>query len=377
MNSPPRVAIDVTPLAAIQTGIGRSVADLLRALADLDDAPLVRPYAISTRARREREQLPENTVIIPGAGALASMWARADRPRIDRSLDGATVLHATNYLIPPSKLPTLATINDCSLVRHRSFCTPAVQALEPVVRRAIERGVSIHVPSQFVADEVEDIYGPRLAANGRLHVVAYGVPAVSPAGPLPAEIARFSPFAERRPFLLSIGTLEPRKNHAHLIAAFGEVASSDADLWLVLAGPDGIARPEIDATIQRLPATIAERVVLTGPISEPSKSWLLRNAEALCFPSVYEGFGFPILEAMSVGTPAIAARAGSLPEIGADAVAYVDATDETTIIAAVTKVRSDDAERARLVRRGIERSSEFSWHRCAQTINDCYQQLDS
>lgn len=360
----------------MQTGIARSIADLLMSLADLEDAPLIRPYAISTRARRERDQLPENTVIIPGAGALVAMWARSDRPRIDRSLNGATVLHATNYVIPPSKLPTLATINDCSLVRHRSFCTPAVQALEPVVRRAIDRGVSIHVPSQFVADEVDDIYGPGLRSSGRLHVIPYGVPAVSPAGPLPAEIAQFTPLAQRRPFLLSIGTLEPRKNHAHLIAAFGEIAALDPDLWLVLAGPDGIARPEIDATLQRLPATISERVVLTGPISEPSKSWLLRNAEALCFPSVYEGFGFPILEAMSVGTPAIAARAGSLPEIGADAVAYVDATDEATIIEAVTKVRTDDTERARLVRRGFERSSEFSWKRCAHAINACYQQLN-
>ena len=370
-----RVAIDVTALAATQTGIARSVTDLIRGLADLEDGPEIRPYAISARARSERSELPANTAVIPGAGALVAAWARADFPKIDRSFKDASVVHATNYLIAPTKLPTLATLHDCSLVRHRSLCSPTVQALEPVVRRAINRGVHIHVPSQFVAAEVEDIFGPGLISDGRVHVVHWGVPAITPAGPLPSEIARFTPFSEGRPYIVAIGTLEPRKNLAHLIAAFGAVATNDPDLHLVLAGPDGPARPEVDAAIARLPASLRSRISLTGPISEPSKSWILRHAQALCYPSVYEGFGFPILEAMSVGTPAIAASTGCLPEIGADAARYIRATDETTIAAAIMEVRTDAVLRAHLVARGHARVLEFSWASCASAINRVYQQL--
>ncbi len=371
----PEVAIDVTPLAGTQTGIGRSVVELLRALALLDDPPVMVPYAISTRARRERAELPEHTTIIPGAKLLTRMWTRAERPSIDRAFRNASVLHATNYLVPPSRLPTLVTLHDCALVRHASLCTPHVRSLAPVIRRAIDRGAHVHVPSRFVAREAEDIFGPGLDAAGRIHVIAWGAPGITPSPVVPAELARFGRVANGTPFVVALGTIEPRKNLSHLVAAFAAVATAHRDLHLVLAGPDGPARPEVDATIQRLAPGTRERVVLTGAVSEPAKSWLLHHAAAVAYPSIYEGFGFPVLEAMAVGAPVVAAKAGSIPEVAGDAAELVEPTDEDAMARAMARLLDDGDWRRELVRRGHERVAAFQWPTTAAAIEGVYREL--
>ena len=160
-----RVAIDITPLAAVHTGIARSISELLRGFAALEPGPEMLPYAISTRALRHRTSLPPGTRVVPGAATLARLWGRSDGPRIDARLGPADVVHATNFLVPPSRHPTIATIHDCSPVRHPSLCSDAVRALVPSLRRAIDRGVHVHVPSEFVADEVEELF-----EIGRAHV---------------------------------------------------------------------------------------------------------------------------------------------------------------------------------------------------------------
>ncbi len=375
MLNPLQVAIDVTALAAQRTGIARSITELLTGLALLDEPTRVHPYAISTRARRERDQLPEGTTILAGAGAFVSLWAKADRPRIDRAFGNSSVVHATNFLVPPSKIPTLATVHDCSIVRHRTLCSAAVQALEPSLRRAFDRGVHIHVPSQFVADEVEDIFGPGLRAARRIHVVHWGVPSLAPALGVPAEIARFVPIANGVPYIVAVGTLEPRKNFAHLVAAFGSIAADHHDLHLVIVGNDGPARPEIDAAIARVAPATAARIVITGAIGEPAKGWLIRNARALAYPSVYEGFGFPILEAMSVGVPVLTANAGSIPEIAGGAAVLVEPTDEAAMATGLIDLHSNDQQRSKLIDRGYQQSSKFSWSACATEIRSIYQLL--
>ncbi len=371
------VAIDVTPLAAFRTGIARSIAELLTGLALLDNGPRIVPYAVSTRARRERDQLPDGTRTVPGASSLIKLWSRSDRPRIDHIFGDASVVHATNFLVPPSRLPTVATLHDCSIVRHRSLCSTQVRALEPVIRRAINRGAHLHVPSQFVADETEELFGPDLRAAGRIHVVHWGVPTIPTTMMVPAELARFGAIANGVPYIVAVGTLEPRKNIAHLVAAFGPLAATDPDLHLVVVGADGPARPEIDAARARLAPKLAERVVLTGSVAEPAKGWLIRNARALAYPSVYEGFGFPMLEAMSVGVPVVAARAGSIPEIAGGAATLVEPTDEAAMSAALTSLLNDEVARGEHVQRGLARANQFSWSACAAGVNAIYELLST
>ena len=176
-------------------------------------------------------------------------------------------------------------------------------------------------------------------------------------------------------YVLAIGTLEPRKNLAHLVAAFGTIAATHPDLRLVIAGQDGPARPDVDAAIGRLDPDVAPRVLLPGPVTDAGRRALLDGAAMLAYPSIYEGFGFPVLEAMTVGLPVVAARAGSIPEVAGDAALLVEPTDETQLADAITQLLTDDATRRELIARGRDRVREYSWEDTALAFAGCYRRL--
>ncbi|HTL86977.1 MAG TPA: glycosyltransferase family 1 protein [Acidimicrobiia bacterium] len=369
----PTVAIDVTPLLGARSGIGVAVAEIVAAFRALDAGPHLVPYTLSARARLHRADAPVDTRFVPvPARVLLRAWTRSELVSIDRWIKPAQVVHATNYLTPPSKLPTLVSVYDCSFVRYPELCTPEVRAFEPIVRRAIARGATVHTGSTFVAGEIEEIFGPGLAARGQLVVIPLGVPALGEASDLPPDLATQ---LEGQRFVLAIGTLEPRKNYAHLIAAFGRLAERVPDLLLVIAGHDGPDRPGVDRAIARLSPAHRDRVIITGSVSDATRRALLDRAAALAYPSIYEGFGFPVLEAMSVGVAVVAARAGSIPEVAGDAALLVEPTDEAALADALERVVDDDATRAELVARGRDRIRAFSWDETARALAACYRKL--
>jgi len=369
-----RVAIDVTPLVGVRTGIGVAVGEIFDALTALDRGPALLPYALSIRARARRTALPPDTRFIPlPARLLLASWERSDHPRIDRFLGGASVIHATNYLAPPSHHPTLVSVYDCSFVRYPELCTPEVRAFEPSLRRAIARGATLHTASEFVASEIEEVFGPGLAAAGRIAVVPLGLPALgAPGESIPAEVASA---ISSGPYVLAIGALEPRKNLPLLVGAFGAVAERHPTLRLVLAGPDGPARPAVDAATAALPANQRARVAITGRVSNQGRRALLENALALAYPSIYEGFGFPVLEAMAAGVPVVAARAGAIPEVAGDAALLVDPADGAALSAALESLITSDAIRTEQVRRGHERVRLYSWSATAEGLAGAYSRL--
>jgi glycosyltransferase involved in cell wall biosynthesis len=369
----PTVAIDVTSLIGARTGIGGSVAEIVRALGALEAGPTLVPYTLSARARLRRDEVPAGTRFVPvPARILLRSWARSDGPRVDRWLQPADVLHATNYLTPPSRLPTLVSLYDCSFVRYPELCSDEVRALEPIVRRAIDRGATVHTSSEFVAREIEEIFASGLRRDGRLVVIPLGVPVSYATAVMPEEIATRIGGA---PFVLAIGTFEPRKNFPHLVLAFGALAARYPDLRLVIAGRDGPARPAVDAAIERLPADARDRVVLPGGVGDAAKQALLEAATVLAYPSIYEGFGLPMLEAMAASVPVVAARAGSIPEVAGDAAILVEPTDEDALASALGRVVSDDQTRAELVARGRDRVRAFSWDETARALASCYRNL--
>ena len=369
------VAIDVTPLVGIRTGIGNAVAELITSFASLDAAPTLVPYALSLRAREHRGGLPEGTRFPPiPARALLASWGRTDAPKLDFWLKPARVLHATNYLAPPSRLPVVVTINDCSFARYPELCTPEVRALTPVLRRSIRRGATVHVPSAFVAHEVDELFGPGLAGTGRLVVVPWGVPPVTTDSSVPPE-AEITQIVDGAPYVLAIGSFEPRKNLPYLVAAFGAMADAHADLRLVLAGPDGPARPAVDAAIAALSEPARSRVVITGAVSDAGRVALLAHAHVLAYPSLYEGFGFPVLEAMSIGVPVVAARAGSIPEVAGDAATLVGPTDVRALADALAALVDDDTRRSEQIARGRDQARRFSWIDTAHGLAALYRRL--
>ena len=367
------MAIDVTPLLGARSGIGNAVGEIVAALQALEAAPPLVPYTLSLRARTMRGDVPADTRFVPWpARALLRSWARSDLPRVDRWLQPAAVLHATNYLAPPSRLPTLMSVYDCSFVRYPELCTPEVRALVPLVRRAIARGVTVHTGSEFVAAEIEELFGPGLRSSGRLLVIPLGVTRLGDDAHMPQVVADA---VGGSPFVLAIATLEPRKNLPHLVSAFGLLAENHPDLRLVIAGRDGPARPAVDAAIARLPSETRDRVVLAGQVDDAGRRALLEAASVLAYPSIYEGFGFPLLEAMSADLPVVAARAGSIPEVAGDAALLVEPTDDQGLAAALDRVLTDDTTRAELVARGRDRLGAFSWQETARALAACYRKL--
>jgi glycosyltransferase involved in cell wall biosynthesis len=167
------------------------------------------------------------------------------------------------------------------------------------------------------------------------------------------------------PYLLYIGTLQPRKNLARLVQAF---AQSGLEGNLVLGGKSGWQTETLTETIASLDASVRKRVLLPGYIAEKDKAALLSGAEALVFPSLYEGFGFPLLEAQVCGTPVLAANSSSLPEISAGSAMLVDPLDVNEISRGLQLIKEDGALRQELVTKGYANARRFDWDKTAADV---------
>ncbi|MEY2580464.1 MAG: hypothetical protein QOE09_313 [Ilumatobacteraceae bacterium] len=357
---PLRIAFDVGPLAGARTGVGQAVAGMRAALGYVDDLELV-DYITSFRSRP-----PTGARRLPIPAMVAHrLWAVTDRPRADRFLGAPDVVHGTNYVVPPSRAQRVVSVYDCWFLRHPALASRDVHQSGRVLRRAIERGATVHASSEATAGEITDLFpGARVAA---IRLAAVPIPEPSVAAPVPVLVDR--------PFIAAIGTLERRKNLPVLVEAFGLLASERDEILLVLAGADGDDRPAINAAIDRLDPGTARRVVMTGRIDEPARSWLLHNAAVLAYPSLDEGFGFPLLDAMQVGLPIVASNRGSIPEVCGDAGVLCDADDVIALATNLDKAAFDGSTSARLVGAGATQLATFSWARCAADLAALYRRL--
>jgi glycosyltransferase involved in cell wall biosynthesis len=176
-------------------------------------------------------------------------------------------------------------------------------------------------------------------------------------------------------FILALGTIERRKNLPTLINAFGRLAREQQSVRLVIAGAAGNDVAAVDRAIARLSPEIAERVVRTGIVDGATKRWLLTHARALAYPSLDEGFGFPILEAQQAGTPVVASTAGSIPQVAGAAALLSPARDAEALAANLYWIVNDDEMHAKLVRRGIANVRRFSWASTAERYQAMYGEL--
>jgi glycosyltransferase involved in cell wall biosynthesis len=345
-----RVAIDVTPLVGVRAGVTQCVEHLLAHLPDVAPDVEVVPYVLSRRARAHAEALPPGTRFLPlPAGVSLRLWQRADRPTADAVLGDVDVVHGTNFVVPPTRRPSTVTVHDTFCLEHPDECDPLVRPFDGILRRAVRRGVWLHVSTRSVEHRVLLRYGATRVAR-----IPFGVPPLGPAAAIPPAVTG--------PYLLAISTLEHRKRHEHLVRAFGAVAPADRDLQLVIAGAPGNASDAIASAITDLPPDVARRVVVLGRVDEPTRASLIRGATALVYPSSDEGFGFPVLEAMAVGVPVVASRVGGIPEVSGGAALLVEVEDDLAPLArALRHVITDGALRARLRRRGRDRAERYGW----------------
>jgi alpha-1,3-rhamnosyl/mannosyltransferase len=231
-----------------------------------------------------------------------------------------------------------------------------------ILPQVLKRCAIVLTPSETVAEQVSsELAFPR----ERIVVTPEGVRA----GALRGTSATAHSRPDGRGYLLFTGTREPRKNLDRLLRAFAQVR--DLDLALVVAGPAGWGSGDLQARTVEL--GIAERVEFPGYLRDDDLAALLAGARAFVFPSLYEGFGLPPLEAMAAGIPVVAARAGALPEVLGDAPFWCDPLDVESIAAAIRTAVTDDRLRAQAVAAGHARAAGFGWAETARLTLGAYE----
>jgi glycosyltransferase involved in cell wall biosynthesis len=230
----------------------------------------------------------------------------------------------------------------------------------------VARGAWVHTPSAYVGAEVRSLFG---VAEERLRVIPHGPPL--PAGVTPSAT---TPAGSGQPYVLALGTREPRKNLPRLVEAYGLVHAQHPDVGLVLVGQEGPDQPNVRVAIDRLPSAAAGTVTVSDWVSDERRAELLAGAAVLAVPSLDEGFSLPLLEAMQLGVPIVAADAGAIPEVAAGAALLVDPHDAPAIAAALLTALTDAVTRARLVAAGQARVADFSWARTAASFAALYRE---
>ena len=359
MTTPLDLAIDIGPLHGHRTGVGVAVDSLLTALRARTDVRLA-PYLVSFRADQEagHRKLP-----LPGIVA-SHVWSRTDRPGADRWIGGVDVVHGTNYVAPPTGCPTVISVYDCWFLANPGAARPLVRRAGRTLRRRVADGAWIHTSSDATAEQART-----LLDTDRVVSVHLGPPPQSVAVPTATPIG-LEPLLGSQ-FVLAIGTEERRKDLPTLVTAFGTLAAERSRIRLALAGARGDQSAEVDRAVAALTDDARLRVHRLGTVDAATKAWLLRHASVLAYPSLDEGFGFPILEAQAAGTPVVASDVGSVGEVaGAGAALVPVGSDFAGPLAAVV---DGTISRLSLISAGHENLARFSWDATADGLMALYR----
>ncbi len=375
-----RVAFNATPLLSPLTGIGNYIVELGRALEAEGsvDAYSFYPYVW----RHERPQPPHN-----GGGVQSRLLQRlkpwmpfrgAVRHAIRRigfsrglSTYRVQLYHEQNYIPLAYDVPVVVTVHDLSWIRYPdTHPIDRVRWLERGLPAALERARAIVVDSDFVRTEVISTF--RVPAE-RVRTVYLGVSGeFRPRSPADAAATLQRLGLEHGGYVLTVGTIEPRKNLSHVLEAFSQLPVPLRDRYpLVIAGARGWQDRGILTRLRRL----ADRgqIRFLGHIAGSDLPDVYAGAAVFVFASLYEGFGLPPLEAMASGVPVIVSDRASLPEVVGDAGYTVDAEHPDDLASCIAGLLDDSRARARLSQRGIERAARFSWNACAAATLDVYR----
>ena len=356
---PPRIALDMRPVTTTRAGVATYCRGLARGLAH--------------EAHDERFLLYAKTVPPPDldlAGPFhwrampAPLWLPLAVPRALRA-GRVDLFHGTNHMAPPlAGVPAVITVHDLGLLsRPREHTWRNRLLTVPQMLLSLHRARRLIADSRYTAHELTTRV-PGLDPS-RIHVVPLA-PNASMAPATPATVrALMGRLDLPRDFFLCLGALGHNKNVVTLVRALGQLrAAGDERARLVIAGAEGSREDELHREVRRL--GLEPLVRFTGYVAQEDLPALFGAATAFVFPSLFEGFGLPPLEAMACGAPVICSNAASLPEVAGDAALLVDPTSADELAAALRRLLDDAELRARLRGAGLARAALFSWERTAR-----------
>lgn len=299
-------------------------------------------------------------------GAIQSRWFRH---QIERFPD--YLLHVPNYILPPCANPTVVTLHDLSHMHYPQFHPrERIVYLDHYLPRTLQQATCLITVSEFVRQEIITLLGVQAE---RIVTVHNGVdPAFCPYSDLslPPILNRYS--LQPGGYLLVVATLEPRKNLLRLVEAYGRLPTSLRQQHpLVIVGARGWLTEELERRLE--PLERSGQIKRLGYIPQDDLPLIYAGAHAFAFPSLYEGFGLPVLEALASGIPVLTSNRSSLPEVAGDAALLIDPEDVEALTAGLERLLTDEEWRAQAVERGLRQARLFSWERCIEETVAVYR----
>ena len=372
-----KIGVDVTSAVMQGGGIGRYTRELIRAVTQLDNtnqyhlfhAKTTKPNPIPPTPHIQHHPAPLSEAW------LYRLWYRAKLPLPVQWVTGPLDLfHSPDFVLPPvaGNIPTLLTVHDLSFVHFPHAYTPAlVTYLNQVVPWSVQRATHILADSEATKEDLVQFW--HVSAD-KITVLYSGVG------------AEFEPVTEKKrllairekyqlgsaPYLFTVGTIQPRKNYQLLIRAYSQIAR-DWPHNLVIAGGKGWLYDEILAEVKT--HRLEDRVLFTGFADDADLPALYSGATLFLFPSLYEGFGLPIVEAMGCGVPVVSSHASCLPEVVGQAGVLLDPHSADLWQRTIHTLLLDTSRRVKMVADGARQARHFRWQKSAEHLLSIYNQL--
>jgi len=369
-----RVAAHVDQLFfTVPGGVGTYIRNLVPALAGRDPSLEVTLFHARFASPRPPEPWMDGFAEAEVPGSIRSLYPRWNllaRPALPVAIRSADLVHAmSGSAVPPTARgqPLVVTVHDLAFDRYPNLFPRAWRTMYRLgLRATVRRADAIVTPSRATA---EDVLSRTKVDPGKLHVV----PEAAALPPSEVDVGEaLARLKVRPPYVLFVGTIEPRKNLVRLVRAYRRVAATGVPHALVLAGPLGWHH---ESLMRELALEGPGEIVMTGALPPAELDAIYRAADAFVYPSVYEGFGLPVLEAMSRGIPVVASTTSALPEVTGDAAIGVNPRSVREIAAAIASLVGDVALAERLAAGGRLQAERFSWDRTARMTLEVYERV--
>lgn len=364
-----KVGIDYRPALILKSGIGRYVANLVRHLPEADEELHLALFSVfweKHAERVERASLPESErvelVTKKFPGRILNFLGKFTPLSVETWADELDLFHFTDYVHLPVKTePIVFTLHDLAFLRSDDFHPSGdTKQLTAVASQLAQRAAAVIAVSEATKnDAIELLKIP----EERIVVTPLGVDAT-----FFTEAPRS---VQDPPAIVSVGTLEPRKNHLRLIEAFEVVMERGLDAKLILAGRKGWMCDDVLKKLED--EALQGRVIWLGEVSEVQLTALYRSASVVAYPSLWEGFGLPVLEAMAAGAPVLTSDRGAMKEVAGEAALLVDPESVEALADGLVRLLEDAALRDELSAKGRLRAREFTWTRTAKETVKAYR----